>query len=274
MTRHAVLAVWALLAITALVAIAAPVRADELTPEQREAVLQEAQAAFERGAQRPAAEREAAVADFRAAAERYEQLLADGLVNAKLLYNLGGAYLLSGDLGRAIVSYRHALDLAPRDARLQANLAYARSLRMDQLRPSAQRALLDRMVAFHRSYPQAWRQRAFAFTWAALWVVLIVQAFRPTLLGRVMAVTLALASSAVGGTIAYDALRPPAEEGVVVSDEVVVRKGNGEGYEPMYAEPLHEGTEFVIRDRRPGWLEIELVDGAHGWVPERAVAEI
>jgi hypothetical protein len=58
-------------------------------------------------------------------------------------------------------------------------------------------------------------------------------------------------------------------EGVLVRNEVVVRKGNGEGYEPQYSQPLHEGVEFTVIEQRGGWLEIELPDGGRGWVRQQ-----
>ena len=58
-------------------------------------------------------------------------------------------------------------------------------------------------------------------------------------------------------------------EGVLVSQEVIVRKGDGNAYEPQFNEPLHEGVEFKVTNRRRGWLHIELPDGNRGWINER-----
>jgi SH3-like domain-containing protein len=60
-------------------------------------------------------------------------------------------------------------------------------------------------------------------------------------------------------------------EGVLVANDVVVRKGNGEGYDPKFRQPLHEGVEFKVIERRGGWLRIELADGNQGWVRVREV---
>ena len=49
---------------------------------------------------------------FARAAQWYEQLRQTGANNAVLDRNLGNAYLLAGDLPRAILAYRHGLLLA------------------------------------------------------------------------------------------------------------------------------------------------------------------
>ena len=57
-------------------------------------------------------------------------------------------------------------------------------------------------------------------------------------------------------------------EGVAVQNDIVVRKGNGEGYDPQFKESLYEGVEFIVIDERPGWYKIELPDGNSGWIRE------
>ncbi len=51
---------------------------------------------------------------------------------AALFYNLGNAYYKQGDHGRAILNYRRAQQLAPRDPDIEANLALARAQAVDQ----------------------------------------------------------------------------------------------------------------------------------------------
>ena len=55
-------------------------------------------------------------------------------------------------------------------------------------------------------------------------------------------------------------------QGVTTSDGVMVRKGNGDGFDPQFAEPLSQGVEFRVLQRRPGWLLIRLGDGKSGWI--------
>ena len=56
------------------------------------------------------------------------------------------------------------------------------------------------------------------------------------------------------------------EAGVIVAEEVVVRKGNGESYTPQLPQPLHAGTEFIVLEERGSWLAIQLDNGISGWI--------
>jgi len=61
------------------------------------------------------------------AVQIYDQLVAQGVRDGALFYNLGNAYYQQGDLNRAIASYEQAAKLTPRDPDLRHNLALARS---------------------------------------------------------------------------------------------------------------------------------------------------
>ena len=61
------------------------------------------------------------------AAQVYEQLLSQGMTHSSLYYNLGNAFYVQGDLGRAILNYQRAARLDPRDPEIRANLALARN---------------------------------------------------------------------------------------------------------------------------------------------------
>ena len=64
----------------------------------------------------------------------YTTIIEDGGVkNGKLYYNIGNAYLLKGDIGKAIVNYRRGLELLPGDYQIEKNLEYARTQRADEI---------------------------------------------------------------------------------------------------------------------------------------------
>ena len=53
--------------------------------------------------------------EYAEAIQQYEALIGQGYRDAAVHYNLGNAYLESGDLGRAILNYLRAEELSPRD---------------------------------------------------------------------------------------------------------------------------------------------------------------
>ena len=79
---------------------------------------------------------------------------------------------------------------------------------------------------------------------------------------------LALAATLVLlGSAAYDWYRfEYIQHGVIVSDETIARKGNSETYSPAFTQPLAEGTEFRVVQRRDPWLLIRLDRNQEGWI--------
>src|SRR6516225_5617890 len=107
--------------LIALVLATLPEGADGLSDLQ---LLERAEGAFSQGLR--ARERpEEARPFFRLAGDCYTSLLERGLQNPDLYGNQGNAYLLAGDVSRAILAYHSGLRLAPSDGLLQAHLAYA-----------------------------------------------------------------------------------------------------------------------------------------------------
>lgn len=241
-----------------------------LSDAQRDAILGEAQAAYDRGASilptEPVAAREA----FRTAATRFQQLVDDGLRNGPLLYDLGNAYLQSGDLGRAILSYRAAQVYTPGDAPLLHNLEHARSLRRNRIAPSGERALRGALLGWHDRTAIGTRFSVFAVAWCGFWILLTVVRFRRVPGSGWIAGAAAALWLATGLSVAVDLVKGRPPVGVVTADETIVRKGNGDGFAPQFEEPLYPGVEFVLRDERPGWIEIELPNETTGWIPRDA----
>ena len=72
--------------------------------------------------------------DFIAATAIWEELADAGVEDSHLWYNLGNAYFQQEEIGMAILSYRRALRLAPRDAEIRDNLIGEECLAIDMLR--------------------------------------------------------------------------------------------------------------------------------------------
>ena len=64
---------------------------------------------------------------FAEAAGAYKNLIQSGLTSGAVYFNLGDAYFKAGQFGRAIVAYRQAMQLTPRDNDLRANLQFVRN---------------------------------------------------------------------------------------------------------------------------------------------------
>jgi tetratricopeptide (TPR) repeat protein len=268
-----VVGVWALL--LTMVGLCRQSLGAGLSPQQRREVLAEAQQAYDRGVEVLRSRPDEAAEQFRLAAGRFQMLVDDGVANGRLFYDLGNAYLQAGDVGRAILEYREAERFIAGDDRLEGNLRYARSLRRDQIAPSGERALADALLSWHRATSLQARMWVFIITYFLFWLILILWLFRRPGFWRYVAGACAILWIACGVSLAVElSSLGEIHEGVILRDEVIVRKGNGDGFAPQFEQPLHGGVEFSVLERRGDWLSIELPDGKTGWIPAAAAGLI
>jgi len=124
--------------------------------------------------------------------------------------------------------------------------------------------------------PPSVRLGAFALLFGGAWVVLLVRLLWAKGLPRWPAFALlALAMLPAASLSASAYHEQTVAEGVILAEEVVGRKGPDErGYAPSFSEPLTEGVEFTVVERRAGWLYVRLPDERTTWIPEDAAAVI
>ena len=250
--------------------------------ENAEPILldEEAEKSYADGLARLADDPAAARELFRTSAERLDRLRRDFGTSAEIEYNLGNARVQAGDLGRGLAAYLRAERLAPADPRIAANLAHARSLVTKPITGDAVRPAWSSVGSWWTPIGAGTRLAVFGLAWTLAWIAvaaLIVARDRQAAWRRpvrTLAPVLAAVGLAAGATVALDlterSLRPI---GVTVSDGIEVRKGNGEGFAPQIAERLAPGIEFLILERRPGWLRIRLPDATEGWIRDEQMDE-
>ena len=247
----------------------------ELTSDQRHDLFNEAQQAYDRGINLLASDPVAARAAFSDASSRLQLLVDSGKPNGALLYNLANACFQAGDNGRAILNYRRAEKLLPGDTRVQNNLHYARSQCQTQIERGGRESLIRALLVWHFSWPVAWRFEAFAAVNALLWLAMAWMLLRPGAMVRWLGGVLALAWLALGASLMADLTHKRlVVEGILINNDVVVRKGNGVGYQPEFDQPLHAGVEFQVLEQRGDWLNIRLRNGRDGWIESQAAAMI
>lgn len=205
-------------------------------------------------------------AAFRRAAWALAEARQRGANNAALWRQEGNAWLLAGDLPRAILAYRQGLRLRPGDADLRARLADARA---EVTWPDGGRRPDDDPLP-------GWmpgvgpRER---FLLASLGYSLGCLALTRWVMVRrgswfAAAVTLYALALALAWSPLRAWLAGPANPIVVVRrDGVLLLQGDGADYPAWSEAPLNRGAEAELLHRRGAWLQVELPGGEVGWLP-------
>ncbi len=254
-------------ALVMLTGVIFAANAAPLGEHQRVALLEKALADFDAGLGMLESDPDGAAAHLRGAADGFETITRGGVRNGRLYYDLGNTYLQLGRLGSAMVNYRRAEKLIPGDEQLKTNLQYARNLRRNQIATTGSQSLLRTLFFWHFRVPLPTRFLCALVLYVLFWFALLVRPFvRQTGL-RLLAVVLAVGWLTLGAsTLVEWQLQSRIIAGVIVADEVVVRKGNSANYEPQFKQLLYEGVEFTLLESRGPWLRIELSDGNTGWI--------
>ena len=208
--------------------------------------------------------------DYAGAVRAYEEALKSGH-DPRTHYNLGNALFRTGKIGEAIVHYRRAWYLSPRDHDVAANLAFARAYRVDKssggaspLAQAAERAL-------------RWLSRREAALLAGVLFTLAGLALSAWIVWRAPPLAAAAGALALLGLYGFLAQQVWAGEvasrpAVVIVAEVSAASGPGEEFKQVLL--LHDGTEVRIREERGAWLLVQLPGGSGGWLKQSAIERV
>jgi tetratricopeptide (TPR) repeat protein len=192
-----------------------------------------------------------------------------------LYYNLGNAYYLTGDLGRAILYYRKAQVLAPRDRQVADNLRIAQAEAKVTIRPEQSEA----SHSFGRRLTQLFSlfegvAASLTFRWLLVISVVLAVFFarKRRWLVRVSIVLAVLFYLSVGVTVYKAYVQESSREAVVLAQFAPVRsKPDRSG---ATTEVLPQGTTIEVKSRRDGWCQVALGNGKLGWIEESVLGEI
>ncbi len=230
---------------------------------RREAAQAEARAMESRDPQTASDARKEAIG-------KYESLLEQGYVNGAVLEKLGELHLLQGEFPQAILALKKAQLFTPRSPSLRDNLAYARRACNITDIPGPSPNPLKRFLGFSQR-----AVTAIVLAWATLLLALIVRhskfAQKPARNLAVAAFTLA---AILTTTLLYDyhqgQTHTPA---VVATQDALPRKGPGEAYQLLQANPLPIGTELAAVRSHGKWTMVTLHDGQTAWIPQDALIQ-
>jgi hypothetical protein len=198
--------------------------------------------------------------DFAQAAQLWSRMIQSGHETGDLYYNLGNALYRDERIPEAILAWRRAEGLSPRDGDIAANLARARGLVQDQTEPDSGSGIF-----FWRSTlsigEQGWLA---AILVGVLGLLGLVSRVRSGSQVGLPAALIAVPAFFLGASTLVSLAAPLG--GVILVDEVEVRSAGGQG-SGVVLFALHAGAEVVLGDSVGSWQLVELPDGRRGWVP-------
>ncbi len=160
----------------------------------------------------------------------------------------------------------------PADVNLMRNLHYAQARRVDSFEEEQTTRVLKTLFFWHYDFSLKVRGIFFAIAFALVWIFGIMRLFiKRTALNWLIG-TFSIFSLFLFGSLATDYIkRQVVKPGVITAREVVARKGDSKTYEPTFKQPLHAGTEFVVKEDRNDWIQVELPDGTLCWLPKDSI---
>jgi tetratricopeptide (TPR) repeat protein len=215
---------------------------------------------------------------YQEAAQIYEQLLSQGVVNSSVYYNLGNAYLKQGDHGRAILNYQRAARLSPRDPDIKANLAIARALSTSDFTSEAVNPLQSLSM-----FSSSWMTlNEMGMAVLIFWFILGFSVFAYHQLqsgklrsflryGIILAAFFFLTTGLSLGSRLYVEQTTP--EAVIVDEVVTLNSDPGEEFATEFQ--LFSGSEVQILGTEGSWAHLSgYNDAIEGWIPLSSIETV
>ena len=203
---------------------------------------------------------------FSDAAGLYETILKTGAQSPALLFNYANAEFKAGHPGEAIAAYRRAALLAPRDAEIRANLAFARGqIQGATVRENRWQSWLGQFTL------NEWTLLAVTAFWVTF-ILLAARQIRPAVGPKLKSATslCAILTIAFGTALALRAAEHFSRRtAVVVLPQVTARSGPFD--EAQSAFTAHDGEELAVMDRHGDWLQVNDSAGKIGWLQTKQV---
>ena len=207
----------------------------------------------------------------------FQQLVDAGFDDGNLYYNLGNAHYKQSEYGEAILNYRRALLVTPRNRDLRANLELARERVVDQFTRSDV-SLFESVTQLSNWLTLSEMATISLLLWFGVAGVRLMyrrprtERQRTALQSALIGLASLLLLFVVAGTYRYSQLqnRPPA---VVVADEANILESPGDVGEPVFV--LHSGAEVTVVEARGQWVKLTLPgDVLQGWVSAEEIARV
>lgn len=203
------------------------------------------------------------------AINKYEAILRSKNQSAELYFNLGNAHYKLNNIAPSIYFFEKALQLAPNDADIKHNLAFAKNMTIDAIGVVPESGLIKILNNATNVFTfDTWAKAAIALVFCFV-VLFLIYYFaysslrkRLAFLGSIMALILmCVALLFAFHKFNLDKKDKPA---IVFAQESKVKNEPNSRSEESFK--LHEGTKVQVLDTVKNWKKIKLADGKTGWI--------
>jgi tetratricopeptide (TPR) repeat protein len=213
-------------------------------------------------------------ADYKRAAQMYEQLASTGAEAVEVYFNLGNCYYKLGNIAAAILNYERAQRLAPLDDDVEFNLSLAQSRIADRIDPAPQFFVIKWWHTFvGLATAGSWSIAGTVFVWcavlcAAVFFIALLPGLRKTMF--VSSIVLFVLTGFML-TFAYQQNKAATgnENAVVFASSVSVKSEPQESSKDLFV--LHEGTKVDVLEADGEWRKIHIADGSVGWLRSNTI---
>ncbi len=218
-----------------------------------------------------------AKAQYKQAAQIYQQIMNDGYSSAAVYFNTGNAYYKLDDMASAILYYEKARKLAPNDKDININIQFA-SLK-----------IADKIEQQPEFFVSRWWHNIILFFPAgtlsilsdlfilAGFMLLIFYLFTTSISLKKASFYTGILTIFIGMICIFIANRQvnyfnTHHQAIVFSSSVVVESSPAVNAKPLFV--IHEGTKVAVTRGNGNWILIELPNGNSGWITVNNVKDI
>lgn len=210
----------------------------------------------------------------------YENLIAENQSNGILYFNLGNAYYRKGDSGRALLNYKRALKLNPRNPEIKRNIRMMQTGNnglLNELDPL--RGPVHSMANLTANFLSI---NETVFISLGLWFLIfaMILIYRMSNNRRLQVGVSALifmftilflfVGLSLGSRIITEITNPSA---VVTAEEIPLNSQPDEAHKTEYS--LKNGTEVFLIESQGEWVKLSTASNTHeGWVPVTSIERI
>lgn len=210
--------------------------------------------------------------NYTRAAQIFSQLANQGIINSRLFYNAGNAYLKAEELGSAILWYERAMRLKPNDPDLKFNLEYARSLTRDAT--GDQTLPLSKILFFWKYLLNTKTIQSCAILFNLIfWLTLFYRYWRQKKIINGSCLIIIILSTVFTLTGFYNFYENFSQkQAIILPAEISIRSGLTQESTELFV--LHAGTKVRIQKTDKEYCCIYFSKGKIGWVPKDMVGII